>query len=102
MGKINIITSEQKLLLEEFGKDAYLTSHFYFTGGTALSLYYLQHRASVDLDFFSSETFEPQVILNKLSKWQNKLKFTIEYVPIETMQTFELTFPNKQSVKVDF
>ena len=29
-----------------------LIDQFYFTGGTALSLYYFKHRFSEDLDFF--------------------------------------------------
>lgn len=35
-------------------------SHFYLSGGTALSAYYLHHRVSDDLDFFSFE--EPDSI----------------------------------------
>ena len=34
-------------------------SKFYLTGGTALSAYYLQHRISDDLDFFSGEEIDP-------------------------------------------
>lgn len=30
---------------------------FYLTGGTALSAYYLNHRISDDLDFFSEQEF---------------------------------------------
>ncbi|MEW5806041.1 MAG: nucleotidyl transferase AbiEii/AbiGii toxin family protein [Acidobacteriota bacterium] len=44
----------QQNLLKEFGKlrDA---SFFYLTGGTALAEFYLGHRRSFDLDFFTSE-----------------------------------------------
>lgn len=35
-------------------------SHFYLTGGTALAEFYLQHRISFDLDFFTSE--EPLIL----------------------------------------
>ena len=31
------------------------SSHFYLTGGTALSYFYLKHRKSNDLDFFTAE-----------------------------------------------
>ncbi|GAB6888934.1 hypothetical protein JCM13304A_24340 [Desulfothermus okinawensis JCM 13304] len=32
-----------------------LSDHFYFSGGTALSYFYLQHRYSYDLDFFTDD-----------------------------------------------
>jgi predicted nucleotidyltransferase component of viral defense system len=48
------LTSIQKSLLVDFGKirDA---SFFYLTGGTALAEFYLGHRRSYDLDFFTPE-----------------------------------------------
>jgi len=52
MGKNSILNNRQSLILEEFQKSDFLTSKFYFTGGTALSEVYLKHRESVDLDFF--------------------------------------------------
>lgn len=89
-------------MLEEFRKDKFLRNTFYFTGGTALSFYYLQHRTSVDLDFFSQEKFDPQIVLTKLTLWQKKLNFSIDYAPIEANHTFNLTFSTKSFVKVDF
>lgn len=44
------IRQAQKRFLEVFAKNASL---FALAGGTALELYYLNHRFSVDLDFFS-------------------------------------------------
>lgn len=103
MGQVGIITHEQELLLNEFKNDSFLVSQFYFTGGTALSLYYLQHRESVDLDFFSQTPFDPQIILAKVTTWADKFKALVDYIPIENnTHVFNLTFPNKQVVKVDF
>lgn len=102
MGKVNIITPEQKLLLEEFKHDNYLLNNFLFSGGTALSLAYFQHRKSIDLDFFSNSQFDPQIVLTKITAWQNKLNFQVKYSPLETNHVFDLTFPNRSSVKVDF
>lgn len=103
MGQVNIITPEQRLLLDEFRNDRYLTSHFYFTGGTALSFHYLQHRESVDLDFFSSEPFEPQEVTKRVTQWGVKHNFSISYVPIDVQtHVFNLTAKNSSSVKVDF
>lgn len=102
MEKVDVITREQEFLLSEFRGNSYLTSHFYFTGGTALSLHYLQHRESVDLDFFSEESFDPQTILQHVTTWKQKLNLAIEYVRQEDTHIYNLTFPNKQMVKVDF
>ncbi len=46
------LTKHQKYFLHEFAKwkDS---EHFYLTGGTALSAFYLGHRLSEDLDFFT-------------------------------------------------
>jgi len=49
-----ILTSGQIHLLMEFRR-SHLKEAFRLTGGTALSAFYLEHRVSEDLDFFSSE-----------------------------------------------
>ena len=56
---MEIISSLQKTILQNFGavKDS---EEFYLTGGTALSQFYLKHRRSEDLDFF---TAIPDIIL---------------------------------------
>lgn len=62
MGKIQLQTREQKIILDEVKQSDFLKSHFYFTGGTALSAAYLHHRYSDDLDFFSEKQFDNQTI----------------------------------------
>lgn len=107
MGKINqfnsSITPEQKRLLDEFRKDSFLSKNFYFTGGTALSLYYLQHRESVDLDFFSEKPFALEDVVTKIDSWKKSLKLSsVDYVTIVNTHIFNLIFPHKRTVKVDF
>jgi len=60
-----ILTGKQKLLLQKFRNwsDA---KKFYMTGGTTLAAFYLQHRLSDDLDFFSEDEVEGEVILSFL------------------------------------
>lgn len=48
----NEITSLQERTLELF-KKSLLSKNFYWTGGTVLSVFYLHHRRSRNLDFFS-------------------------------------------------
>ena len=102
MEQVTIITHEQELLLNKFREDKFLSSRFYFTGGTALSLHYLQHRRSIDLDFFTDAPFDPQVILSIITNWGDELGFSVDYLVIEKTHVFNLIFRNKQAVKVDF
>lgn len=45
-----ILTPFQTKLLNILATDSYITKRFYFTGGTVLSEFYLQHRLSEDFD----------------------------------------------------
>ncbi|MCJ7684760.1 MAG: nucleotidyl transferase AbiEii/AbiGii toxin family protein, partial [Desulfobacteraceae bacterium] len=49
-----ILTPNQADFLLEFAKSE-LKDVFRLTGGTALSAFFLEHRLSEDLDFFSAE-----------------------------------------------
>ncbi|MBI4992955.1 MAG: nucleotidyl transferase AbiEii/AbiGii toxin family protein [Candidatus Magasanikbacteria bacterium] len=60
-GKI-ILSANQRRLLEMISKDKIICSNFYLTGGTALAEFYLKHRYSEDLDFFSEKEFDPQAV----------------------------------------
>jgi len=48
-----VLTPLQKKVLHAVSQDAFLSQNFYLTGGTALSAFYLEHRYSEDLDFFT-------------------------------------------------
>lgn len=50
-----ILTPEQRQVIVAVASDVQLAKRFYLTGGTALAAYYLHHRVSDDLDFFSYE-----------------------------------------------
>lgn len=101
MGEIHL-TTEQKIILDEVKKDQYISSSFYFTGGTALSLFYLQHRYSDDLDFFDSERFDNEVILSLLTEWSLKHHFTFTSRFVEVVYIFQLLFNQTTPLKVDF
>ena len=53
MVKKTILTKNQQLLLNEIGKNKAISEAFYLGGGTALAEFYLKHRLSEDLDFFT-------------------------------------------------
>ncbi len=102
MGKIQFITKEQQIILDEVKQSKYLQSNFYFTGGTALSSSYLYHRYSDDLDLFSQKTIENQTIFTLMWVWSKKHNFTFQSRFVEIVYNFNLTFENKMNIKVDF
>ncbi|MFA6569810.1 MAG: nucleotidyl transferase AbiEii/AbiGii toxin family protein [Bacteroidota bacterium] len=58
----SILTAHQKKLLHLFSSNADIRKNFYLSGGTALAEYYLHHRYSEDLDFFTEEEVDPMSI----------------------------------------
>lgn len=51
----SVLSDGQRFLLDAVGKEVLLRTQYYLTGGTALAEYYLHHRYSEDLDFFSEQ-----------------------------------------------
>lgn len=102
MGSPQLLTKEQKTVLDEVRQNKFLQKNFYFTGGTALSSLYLRHRYSDDLDFFSSQKFDTQTIFAIMQEWSQKHKFTFQSRLTDVMYTFDLSFGKELSVKIDF
>ncbi|MBI3985042.1 MAG: nucleotidyl transferase AbiEii/AbiGii toxin family protein [Candidatus Levybacteria bacterium] len=93
----------QKQFLELVSQNPYLTKNFYLTGGTALSAFYLHHRESHDLDLFS----EKEIYLPKIRQFLDANKrllglVKIDHNPFLGLQSFLLTYKNKDLLKVDF
>lgn len=68
-----ILTPFQKNTLREIGKSE-LARFFVWSGGTALSFYYLQHRLSADLDFLSKDLLPDEYLLSEVKKIAKNLK----------------------------
>src|SRR3989344_541791 len=101
MGKI-FFTQKQKFIFDQVKNEDFFKSDFYFTGGTALSYFYLQHRYSEDLDFFSEKKFENEAILTEVKLWAKKFDFTFQHQFKEVVNIFSINFKNKTTLKVDF
>jgi len=101
MGKIQVLTKKQQIILAQVKKEPFF-EQFYFTGGTALSAFYLQHRYSEDLDFFTQKKFDTQDILYLIDSWSKKYDFTFTSEFHQVVYIFMLTFKNKEVLKVDF
>lgn len=74
MGK-EILTSRQLAFLEAVAGNPELSAKVYLTGGTALAAFYLNHRESEDLDFFSEIEIEPLAVETFLRSRKKELGF---------------------------
>lgn len=81
---MSILTENQKKVLALIVADKMLCGSFYFTGGTALAEYYLQHRLSEDLDFFAEREFEPEAV----SAFFKKIQKQIDIASVSLEQSF--------------
>jgi predicted nucleotidyltransferase component of viral defense system len=94
-----ILTAVQKSFLSEFIKSE-LREVFRLTGGTALSAFYLEHRLSEDLDFFSKEKV-PLTVLEAFLKSISFIK-EISYSKIFDRNVFNLGINDGSLLKVEF
>ncbi|MBI2041510.1 MAG: nucleotidyl transferase AbiEii/AbiGii toxin family protein [Candidatus Nealsonbacteria bacterium] len=100
--KNKILTDKQISLLEEVGKSEFIARNFYLTGGTALAGFYLCHRYSEDLDFFSENEFDIlqiDIALKKIKKKQRILQ--IDFQQSYNRNIFFLHFSN-EIIKTEF
>lgn len=97
-----ILTKRQQQLLTLLSGEKYIQQHFYLSGGTALAEYYLQHRLSEDLDFFSLLDVDPKTIQIIFKRIKEKMHF--EKVVFENSfnrNLFFLHFPD-EILKTEF
>lgn len=99
------IRKAQQLILKVFSKEA---RDFALAGGTALELFYLHHRFSLDLDFFSPK-YDASEINNLVSAFKRhvnkKIKLESDFVAAGKARVKFYTMPVKGSprpLKMDF
>ena len=103
MGK-TILTPKQLNFLELVQQDKQITKRFYFTGGTALAEFHLQHRLSEDIDLFTeAEEVNQSVVLAFLKRISPKLSLVkISKKQFLGLFSFILHFEDGEELKVDF
>lgn len=99
---LGVFTKDQQAVIDFFQDTDYLTSNFYFTGGTALSVVYLNHRESEDLDFFSEKPYDKIQILDIVNQWNKSLSSKVLYQDKDRVQIFNLIFKDNSQLKLDF
>jgi len=100
----SILTPRQRDFLRLIQQEKYFTQRFYFTDGTALAEFYLQHRISEDLDFFSEKKEINPIPISQFIGAKSEIlgleKF--ETKRVLGLYSFFLHFKDKEVLKVDF
>lgn len=94
------LTEIQLTVLRELAKSD-LKDILYWTGGTALAFFYLQHRLSYDIDLFSDKPIEH----SKLKEFVNTIAKIVDLKKIEEKKIFdrwEFILSNGEETRVDF
>lgn len=99
----NILTKRQLALLEAIQKIPALSGNFYLTGGTALAAFYLHHRYSEDLDFFSEHEIDLLPLNTFFTLYKKESGITlIDFQQSFNRNLFFLHFPDKEILKTEF
>ena len=99
----SLLNLHQKSFLDFFCSRPELYKKFYFSGGTALSEYYLKHRYSEDLDFFSETEIESAdlnmfLTIHKKDFGAKQIQYTQSF----NRNIFFITYEKDQNLKVEF
>lgn len=95
-------TPLQRKIFDKVSEDPILSKQFYFTGGTALSAFYLHHRESEDLDFFSESDFEDTKIETLIKNLSISFKTPYRFTKKGEVRIFEFVKNDKLLIKIDF
>jgi len=98
----SILSDNQRRLLTLLSEEVQICQSFYLSGGTALAEFYLQHRLSEDLDFFSEEEFESEgvsAVLKKIQKAAGIIRVRYEQSFNRNLFFLEL---EKEEIKTEF
>lgn len=97
-----ILTPLQKQVLKRVS-EAEALSDFYLSGGTALAAFYLHHRYSDDLDFFSPNEVDGQFIESFMGDLKKELSAKeMGFERLYDRRLFFLKFENKDILKLEF
>ena len=96
-----VLTRDQTRFLELFARHAEFPKYYYLSGGTALAAYYLHHRESDDLDFFTDLAVALPAVtafIQQAKDYLDAKKLTYEHLYDRHIFTLE----TKPMLKVEF
>ena len=96
-----ILNEKQNIFIDNLPDE--ILNNFFLTGGTALSAFYLEHRLSNDLDFFT-DTEEGMPPIEFLMGMIKKFSFVdhINYQRLFDRRIFQATFKDSDTLNVEF
>jgi hypothetical protein len=96
-----ILTDKQKIFISYLPQE--ILDNFYITGGTALSAFYIHHRISEDLDFFTEEVekIPPIEFLTGIIKKLPNIRNT-HYERLFDRRIFSVDFQDGDTLKAEF
>ena len=94
------LTEKQQRVLTLLAQSP-LAKKFYWTGGTLLASYYLYHRKSIDLDFFSEEPFLFEDVNNFVQQISKELGFR-KVNSKKIFNRWEFLFENHEPLRIEF
>jgi predicted nucleotidyltransferase component of viral defense system len=99
---MEILTAGQRALVSGIGRSP-LREAFFLTGGTALSAFYLHHRYSDDLDFFTEDPLAVPRVASVMEKVAGGLGAAVQFRRIagSFLECF-VTLPGGEVVELDF
>ncbi len=100
MSKIEL-TQLQKDALSFIGR-SFFGKNFYWTGGTLLSYFYLSHRFSVDLDFFSDNLFRDDEYLEYINNFKKEIGADKITQTVQHNRRIYLVERGKENIKLEF
>ena len=97
------LNTSQLQTLTAIATEPYFLETFYLSGGTALASWYLFHRESYDLDFFSERPFDYE----KIRRWFHQQEKELGYSTIRFDDDYGflicyLRYQDTSILKVDF
>ena len=103
VGKGTGLSLRQKQFLAVVLQTDEILKQFYLSGGTALGSWYLHHRESYDLDFFSDRPFDGEKITHWIQQNEGKLEYRSLVVNDDFgFYTFMFRYTDNSRFKVDF
>ncbi|HAZ16597.1 MAG: hypothetical protein A3H59_03405 [Candidatus Jacksonbacteria bacterium RIFCSPLOWO2_02_FULL_43_9] len=98
-----ILTASQRKVIKKISQAKDINDQFVLTGGTALAGFYLHHRFSEDLDLFSQEEVDPEMIHVFLTSLRKELAITdIDFQHTFNRHIYFLTLKNSEILKMEF
>lgn len=98
-----ILTTTQSDFLQLASTKPEIINWFYLTGGTALAEFYLHHRFSEDLDFFTKDSINKESIDKLMKQIAAKLRAEVTQEVQMGIYLYFLHFAkNRRVLKVDF